>query len=160
MTVVSAAGRHAILWIVAGAGLALVGWISVRGLLDLLAALAFAWAASDLVLKPLFHRKRPFVRHPELRVIGRRPHDSSFPSAHAALAVAGAMMLSHLVPAGQALWWSVAIAIMYSRIYLGDHYPSDVAGGALVGLAAAALVYRASFFAGVAGVAALTASLR
>ena len=137
LAILSEAGRHGVLWVVLGGGLGLLGQMRVRGLLQLLAALAFAWAISDRVLKPLAERRRPFARHRELRVIGRRPHDSSFPSSHAALAVAGASVLAHWVPAGVGVWWAAAGGIMYARIYLGDHYPLDVAGGAAVGAIAA-----------------------
>jgi membrane-associated phospholipid phosphatase len=34
-------------------------------------------------------------------------------------------------------WWIVALLIGYSRIYLAHHYPLDVGGGALLGIAVA-----------------------
>jgi undecaprenyl-diphosphatase len=36
------------------------------------------------------------------------------------------------------VWWVLAAAIAYSRVYVGVHYPLDVTGGALVGLAVGA----------------------
>lgn len=37
-------------------------------------------------------------------------------------------------PTTRVLWWTLAIVIGYSRIYLGHHYPLDIAGGALLGV--------------------------
>jgi undecaprenyl-diphosphatase len=45
-------------------------------------------------------------------------------------------------PAGAAIWWLLAAAIGYSRIYLGVHYPADVVAGALVGAPCAIGIWR------------------
>ena len=96
-------------------------------------AIALATLATDAILKPLFDRDRPFVVAPETRVIGPRSAGQSFPSGHAADAVAGACAVSLLWPKRRRLWWALAALICLSRLYLGVHYPTDVAGGALVG---------------------------
>jgi undecaprenyl-diphosphatase len=61
-----------------------------------------------------------------------------------------ALFLHRLLPRGHALRAALAVyvlAIGYSRIYLGRHYPGDVLGGwllgAALGLAASILVQRA-----------------
>ena len=57
------------------------------------------------------------------------------PSGHSATAVAGAIGLSMLWRRGRALAWAIAALVMFSRLYLGVHYPTDVLAGGLVGWA-------------------------
>jgi len=61
--------------------------------------------------------------------------DYSFPSTHATLAWAMAVILSREEPRLKYWFYTLAVLISLSRIYLGVHYPSDVAGGALLGWA-------------------------
>ena len=60
----------------------------------------------------------------------------SFPSAHATTSFAAARAFSRVAPA--APLYAAAVAFGLSRPYLGVHYPSDVAAGALLGTALAA----------------------
>jgi undecaprenyl-diphosphatase len=135
----SAAGRGGMVWIAIGAGL--VTWRKLRAsaLIPLLLALLLASVAADHILKPLVLRERPFASTPRVKVIGERPHDSSFPSGHTSNAFAGAYVLSLVAAEPAALWWLLAAAIAYSRVYLGVHYPLDVIAGAIVGLGCGAL---------------------
>ena len=98
----------------------------------------------DDFLKPFFTRPRPC--HPDMMVAGARCIDGlktsfSFPSAHAMNIFAQATLFTFLFPAKSVFFFLFAIVIGISRIYLGVHYPSDVAGGALMGGAVAAIVY-------------------
>jgi undecaprenyl-diphosphatase len=65
------------------------------------------------------------------------PRSYSFPSGHAASTFGAAVSVSRMWPQTRALWWALAVLIGYSRIYLGHHYPLDVIGGALLGVAIA-----------------------
>lgn len=75
--------------------------------------------------------------------------DSSFPSDHATLLFALAFSLLLARPPAMPRVWPIAmalaLAVAWSRVFLGVHYPLDIAGAALIGFAAAAC------FASVAG---------
>jgi membrane-associated phospholipid phosphatase len=49
-------------------------------------------------------------------------------------------MLSACVPEARVAWWTAAIVVAYSRLYLGVHYPLDVVGGAALGWSLAVMV--------------------
>jgi undecaprenyl-diphosphatase len=136
----SAAGRGGLIWILIAVALIASGRLRLSILLSLLVALLLATVAADRVVKPLLHRPRPFVDSPREAVIGGRPHDSSFPSGHTTNAFAAAYVLAALAAEPAVVWWGLAAAIGYSRVYLGVHYPLDVLGGALIGIACGAMV--------------------
>ncbi|MDY0275204.1 MAG: phosphatase PAP2 family protein [Desulfomicrobium sp.] len=66
---------------------------------------------------------------------------SSFPSAHAANAMAAALVLYSTFQ--RKALWLIPLAIGYSRIYLGKHFPVDVLGGWLTGLGVACVLLSA-----------------
>jgi undecaprenyl-diphosphatase len=82
-------------------------------------------------LKPILHRVRPFHVLPEARkLVGA--HDWSFPSAHAANTFAAGVFLALRFRRMRPLLAVSALA-SYSRVYVGVHWPTDVAAGALLG---------------------------
>jgi len=100
------------------------------------------------LLKPLFHRARPC--HPELFVAGGRflsgmRYSLAFPSVHAVNIFAQAALFSCFYPRRTWAYALFACFIGFSRIYVGVHYPGDVAGGAIVGIlvgVSVAVAYR------------------
>jgi len=96
-------------------------------------------ALNQLIL--LFvHRMRPYdggVTH----LLTARSTDPSFPSDHATatFAIAAAFLLHGIRHLGFG-FLAGAVLISFSRIYIGTHYASDILGGALTGIAAAAVV--------------------
>ncbi len=136
MLALSAIGRGGIVWIALAA---LFAWAERRPRILITVAIAAALASlvTDAVVKPVVGRERPFAHEDAIAIIGDRPHDASFPSGHAANAFAGASCLSGLVPQARVVWWTLSVAIAYSRVYVGVHYPSDVIAGALLGVACA-----------------------
>lgn len=116
---------------------------------DAIAAVLLAVAASILIQTAMPARPRPLhdAGLPFIPPIGQSREAlknwSSFPSDNAALAFA---LAATFVRASR-LWgllaclWAAAV-VSLPRVYLGLHYPGDVAGGAMIGIAGAAMVAR------------------
>jgi diacylglycerol kinase family enzyme/membrane-associated phospholipid phosphatase len=111
-----------------------------RGALRGVVAIGAASASANLVAKQLFPRRRPAAEEvPEHRRLTTRPASSSFPSGHAASAVAFTTAVTMESPAAGLAVAPLAAAVAYSRVHAGVHWPSDVGAGALIGVGAAAL---------------------
>lgn len=127
------------LWAVLGMGGALAAGGRRAAAGDVLAAGAVAWMVSQGA-KTRVRRERPYEAHGTRRLI-RPPTGSSFPSGHAAVGAAAMTAVADRVPgrAGRAVLYGIAAYVPVSRVYVGVHYPTDVAGGAGMGLALSAL---------------------
>jgi undecaprenyl-diphosphatase len=93
------------------------------------------------VLKHAFGRPRPFTdRTVVLRVSPAAAADlqkeGSFPSGHATNAFMLAALLAERMRRRRFAFYGAAVLVALSRIYLGVHFPADVAAGACLGLAA------------------------
>lgn len=104
--------------------------------LALLCSLLF----TNLGLKPLFQRPRPWVSFPAIVPLVAEGDPNSFPSGHASAAFAFALAVVRAWPrdwprarAVKAAAVALAALMALSRLYVGVHYPSDVAAGFLVG---------------------------
>jgi undecaprenyl-diphosphatase len=121
-------------------------WRSVDGRHGVVAAGFSALLALGIahMVAELWARPRPYVAHPDAILFIAPSSDSSFPSDHAtaAFAIAVALLLRHR----KAGWLAIALATLVSlaRVVVGTHYPSDVAAGALIGAAAALVLWHPS----------------
>lgn len=108
----------------------------------LLLTLALTDAVSTHAFKKTIQRPRP-PQTPGLTVVQRSPAGSfSFPSNHAVNSFAFATFATAFL-AGTGPWlFVIAFLVAYSRIYNGVHFPLDVTGGALLGVALAMLTVR------------------
>jgi undecaprenyl-diphosphatase len=125
-------------FLVAGAALAVV-WRRPWFLLVLLTA-DFAADGLSLALRQWIGRERPPLVYPEPRPLVHVPHSSSFPSGHASAAFACATVIAWAAPRLAIPSFVLAAAIAWSRVYNGVHWPLDVLGGALLGVAMGTLL--------------------
>ena len=124
-------------WNVVIVVLVLVTFYRARTLRVPLVSFLLAKRLSDFsygLLKPLVHRPRPFLTVKELGPL-ITPHGFSFPSGHATVAMAMAVVLAHHFPKARALVYVLAGLIGASRVYFGVHYLSDVLAGFVLGVA-------------------------
>jgi membrane-associated phospholipid phosphatase len=134
IAVYSRTGEHAACWFALG----VVGALSAadgerrRGWLRGMRVVAGAYAL-NFAVKVAVRRRRPEL--PGLPPLTPTVSRLSFPSAHATTSFAAARAYSHLAPPGPL--YAAAAVFALSRPYLGVHYPTDVAAGALLGSAIA-----------------------
>jgi undecaprenyl-diphosphatase len=134
----SAVGQAGLIWIALAPVLA--RWARRRVIFTTVVTAATVWSADLLAtgLKAAFDRERPYEVVPTADPLLRWDVSSSLPSGHAATSAAGAFILAFLLGRG-GLWLALlAVAICFSRVYVGVHYPLDVLAGAALGLAVAA----------------------
>jgi len=87
-------------------------------------------------LKFMINRARPFILQEETRTIGNRPIGLSFPSGHTSQAFFLAALLVQQLQPGLwvgLLFYSLALVVGITRMYVGAHYPRDVLAGAILG---------------------------
>jgi len=124
----SALGEHAAGWIVLGlAGMALDP--PRRGRWRRALVCVAGTYLLNTAIKGIFRRARPALE--DLPALVATPTALSFPSAHASSSFAAARAYSALLPA--APLYATAGAMALSRVYLGVHYPTDIAAGAVLG---------------------------
>lgn len=101
------------------------------------------------VLKVIFKRPRPYQAYDDIDSIGKPAHESygehsySFPSGHSqvASAITTGVMAKTKNTLVRVLMILNVILIPFSRIYLGQHYLSDVLVGILIGYTVVTLIY-------------------
>jgi undecaprenyl-diphosphatase len=131
-------GTYGAVWVALALVLALLRRHASTFVLTVLAVYAADGIAD--VVKDAVGEHRPRFRHPLVAM----PHSDSFPSGHTATAFAGATVLSALYPRAAPAFVLLAAAIAYSRLYVGVHFPLDVASGFAIGVATALLLLAAA----------------
>ncbi len=100
-----------------------------------LIAIALGFVSTNLILKHLVSRPRPWLEVAGLQAIVTENDPNSFPSGHTTAAFAFAGALWGASPMRWLKWAALACAVLmaFSRLYVGVHYPSDVLTGVVIG---------------------------
>lgn len=111
-----------------------------RVLISVTAILTTYWITH--ALKLLFNRPRPFLLWENVEVVFAKPISAAFPSGHAAIIFAVALLLNYFYPKKMIWAYALAIWVSLTRVYIGVHYPSDILAGCILGIACTFFVCR------------------
>jgi len=93
------------------------------------------------IIKLFYFKPRPFFKG-RIGILTPSKVDSSFPSKHTLIAFA----VSTIVQFNQRILGSIMLGLSFitglSRIWLGHHYPSDIAGSAVLGSFTSAIIHK------------------
>lgn len=144
-------------WIALGIGLLLFKRTRKVGM-TVLTALIIGALITNVTLKNLVARTRPYVYTTAIQSLLPPQSDFSFPSGHTCASFAAAWVCWKLLPTlsygekggcsgkiGKVFGAGALVLaglIAFSRMYLGVHYPTDILGGLIVGLTAGWLALR------------------
>ena len=129
-------GSYGEIWLIAAAVM-LTNRKTRRCAYTMVLSYLLVFGLGQFVLKDLVARVRPCQIDRTIALLVERPTSYSFPSTHAAWAFAAATsVFLHHKKAGIAVL-ALAALIAFSRLYLFVHFPTDVLGGIVLGVAAA-----------------------
>ncbi len=110
----------------------------------LVIAIILADYSSAQILKPFFQRLRPSHELIDgIRLLVPKGGKYGFVSSHAANIFAAATVLSYFYIKYKKLFFTIAVLVAFSRVYVGVHYPADIFFGSLLGYGLAWIVLTA-----------------
>jgi undecaprenyl-diphosphatase len=135
-------GNTGMIWLVASVLMLCFKKTRRAGVAGLL-GLSVGFVLTNLTIKPLVGRIRPWLTVEGLTALVAEHDPHSFPSGHTCAAFAATCAWRPHLPKG---WGNTALvfaALMgLSRLYVGVHFPTDVLVGALIGVLSAWIVYK------------------
>lgn len=143
MTFVTTIGNGGIIWIVISLVLLIQNDKKKKRMaFTIILSLIISSVIGLLILKPIIARPRPFLTANFNDLLIKAPIGYSFPSGHTSSSfAAGTAIYKHNKKFGH-LAFILAALIAISRMYHSVHYPTDIIGGVLLGLASGIVSYK------------------
>ena len=141
MPKITALGNSGAIWMAAAVGLICTKKYRRQGIL-LLGGLLLGAVVGVAGLKNLFARPRPCWLDTSVPLLIAVPQDYSFPSGHTLISAIGATVLTKIDRRFGVIAIPLAVLIAFSRLYLFVHFPSDILGGAVLGVAIGIVIIR------------------
>lgn len=142
MPKITVLGNAGMVWIVIGVLLLVskkhrrIGFLVLLGLL-------LGLIIGNGIVKNLVARPRPCWIYSDFRLLIPMPKDYSFPSGHTQASVIATTILTLYRRKWGWILIPLALVIAFSRLYLYVHFPTDILGGACIGLAIGMVTYFA-----------------
>lgn len=107
---------------------------------SLVSALIARFGITELI-RLFYSRPRPFEALADMNQLLFREGGGSFPSGHAVFSFAIAAVVGRYYPKTGIAFYAAAVLISISRVVAGVHWPSDILGGAVIGIGTGFIAY-------------------
>ena len=134
-------GNGGMIWIVSAIVLLFFKSTRKLGILALL-SLLICFLITNVMIKNIAARPRPFDMVSEIIPLVREPMDYSFPSGHTSSAFAVCWLYYRYMKRCKWLPLVSALLMGMTRMYVGVHYPTDVIAGAVIAIAVSEMIWR------------------
>lgn len=134
-------GEGGILWIAISLILVISNKTRKCGL-AMMGAMALSFLLGNLIIKNIVQRARPCTLDPTVKLLIKFPWDYSFPSGHTLNGFTAATVIFCYYKRWGMLAYVGAAMIAFSRMYLFVHFPTDILGGIILGIADGVLMYK------------------
>lgn len=99
----------------------------------------------NIIIRSFYFKARPFLKH-RVGILIPSAVDSSFPSKHTLLAFAVTTSILLYQRTFGLIMLGLSFLTGLSRIWMGHHYPSDIAGSAIIGTLTSIVIHKTSNF--------------
>ncbi|KKP32693.1 MAG: hypothetical protein A2312_03895 [Candidatus Staskawiczbacteria bacterium RIFOXYB2_FULL_32_9] len=103
------------------------------GLEAVIAAVVTRFVVAEIIRK-IWFRPRPFVNHQVNQLINYNSLEASFPSGHACFYFALSTIIYFYHKKLGIAFYIFSLLIVFSRVFVGIHWPSDILAGAVIGV--------------------------
>ena len=134
MPIVTHLGTGGVFWIIIAIILIITKKYRRAGII-MLSGMLLGLIIGNLIIKNLVARTRPYDINTNVKLLTSKPFEYSFPSGHTLVSVISATILTLTSKKFAIFAIPIALLVAFSRLYLYVHFPTDVLGAIILGVA-------------------------